>query len=358
MTIVFFPPASFQSHLLRILLWYVALRPHLLLPAWACALTGGAWAAATLDWQESDLRPEFWLLAGLAWSAALAAIHLLNLAADQDNDRANLKNRFWHGRILRWHLYKTATFVAGGAVVLAGSLGRVIGVGVLITLILGISYSLPPIQLSRRWGWDMLANGLGYGLIAPWYGACLFVGSSSPIPFPWPVIVVLFPLVAAAFLWTTIIDLPGDKLTGKISFSVRWGERRSCLVASLLTWIGCGLAWGFFLSSTVTGWNPVAVATGGPDSMINETWLGSITLLAAVGTVLCIKKPRPAVLIGVVVLAVAVAALPALVRWPEWLFVGFLWLLITYTAQGILKKQLSGLSNPQLSGPLREPTAP
>ena len=51
-------------------LWSAATRPHLLIPAWGCAATGAAWAAASAESPEL-FGWQVWL--GLAaWSASAA----------------------------------------------------------------------------------------------------------------------------------------------------------------------------------------------------------------------------------------------------------------------------------------------
>lgn len=335
----------------RLAVHFASLRPHLLLPAWGCALSG---AAAVFVTGGDSLPRSSWpvLLAVLGWSSALVAGHLVNLVADRHSDAANAKNLFWPGIVskawLRW--------MAGGAALLAvvlawtagclsllspgaetgpvaaGTLTRwsslsdlrpclmpgllsPISAVTLLSLVLGLAYSLPPFRLAARWGWDLTANAAGYGLLAPWFGAEVIgealagttMASAAEAPAGNSLattVFVLLPLVATAFLWTTMLDSSGDEATGKRTWAVRWGGRatlRAALSFSALAWLAAA----------------APLAAGDVDRLAVARMVAA-TLVLPPAIWLVLHPPHRVVLSRAIVLAVVAAAAPGLALWP-WL---------------------------------------
>ncbi len=310
-------------------LWSAATRPHLLIPAWGCAATGAAWAAASAESPEL-LGWQVWL--GLAaWSMALVASHLLNLAADRASDAANGKNLFWHGRISTRKLYGAAGVVAVAAATLALVAGGLAIHASLLALLLGAVYSLSPARLAARPGWDLAVNVLGYGLIAPWFGVTLVgIASASP-PFPPAVTLVLVPLVAAAFLWTTLLDLPGDAATGKTTFAVRWSRAAT---------LGAAATWGVMAACAAwfVGFAPDVLGTGHPETAAEPTacwggivWASAVSVVALLGVTLKFRRLGVVWIRRAIFLSVAASAVPGLLRWPLLLILGATWLGLAYS---------------------------
>ena len=145
-----------MSGLLPVAVCFAAARPHLLIPAWVCALSGAARVADPVSPSRSLT------LAVCAWSLALVATHLVNLVADRDGDRRNAKNLFWQGRV-SGRCLGVAAGVGAVAALLCGYHGGVTAfAAVAATLALGALYSLPPVRMAHRWGWDLAANTGGY----------------------------------------------------------------------------------------------------------------------------------------------------------------------------------------------------
>ena len=302
-------------------LTFAALRPHLLVPAWI----GAAAAAARLPDAEVA-GTNSWLAVG-GWSLILAGTHLWNLAADRQGDAHNRKNLFWHGRIAPRQLSITGWIAAGCGLLLAGVSVPAAAAPALVTLLIGATYSLPPCQLATRWGWDLTCNALGYSLVAPWLGLAVagtalgvaggdahrnetVRGITSVLI---PTAAVLLPLVASAFLWSTLLDVAGDRAVGKRSWAVRWGQRATATMATV--WLVLSGAAHLVWPSPARPWDVVAV--GG---------------CLAVGVAI-MWRPRSRWLVrGGVFLAVATAALPAAVRWPR---LALFWLLWTIASHAI-----------------------
>jgi len=208
------------------LLIVAALRPHLLVPAWLAALTGAA--AVDPDGTvsaTSSLAVERIVAAWLGWSLILAAINGANLVTDRATDRLNAKNLFWMETLPATALIRVSLLTALLGLALAGwgLPGSLVPAG--LTLILGLLYSLPPVRLSARAGWDAAAHVLGYVVLAPWFGQLVLIRGSGWAALPeWPTVAHLGPVVLTGFLWTAILDIHGDELTGKQTAAVRWGE--------------------------------------------------------------------------------------------------------------------------------------
>ncbi|MFH1843145.1 MAG: UbiA family prenyltransferase [bacterium] len=251
-----------------------------------------------------------WLLAWLSWSSALAAVHLVNLVTDRESDAHNGKNLFWHQRLSA----RCLGWLAGSATLLSLGLGVTQGLpltlAVVVTLVLGAAYSLPPLRLAGRWGWDLAANCLGYGVLAPWVGLAMVTRGWPRITDLAPTITWLVPLVGTAFLWTTVLDRQGDRATGKISWSVRWGEMatlRAAVVSSSLCLVAVS---GWFLKTSRA--TPTAAAV---ESVLPWGAAAGLLLLAALFLAV-VSSGRRQLVIGATVLAVVAAGAPALVRWP------------------------------------------
>ena len=104
-------------------------------------------------------------------------------------------------------------------------------------LILGVLYNLPPIQLKNRaWG-GVVANALGHGVLTflvGWYASKIGDSLSTPNLLK-GVLSSIAPGLAngAVFLATTIPDAAGDKLTGKKTYCVKYGEKNTAITATI-----------------------------------------------------------------------------------------------------------------------------
>lgn len=277
----------------RLLVLTACLRPHLLLPALLAAATAYSWRGA------DPLRPDASAVTALAgWCCVLLGVNALNLAADRRTDRLNAKNTFWMGILHESALQRLGwAFVgiglAGGGI--AAGAGRPVAIGITAaTALLGWAYSLPPLRLSHRWGWDAAANVAGYAGIAPLLGAVLAAeppGAASDLFAP--AAGYLAPVVLAAFLVTTVLDRRGDRAAGKRTCGVRFPVR-AVLIAALVALAGGGV-WLFAGSSA-----PFAAAAGGGHALI-------VVLLIATAA-----RPHRPLLIAAVYGLSLLAGVPAL----------------------------------------------
>jgi UbiA prenyltransferase family len=329
------------AHPARATVLLACLRPHLLLPAYLSAATGFIYFAGPEipKGNAAGLRPGAVIL---GWSLVLAAVNAVNLLSDQDTDRLNGKNLFWMDILTGRSLALTAGLlsVVGLCVVAWAKPAALIPVGA--TLALGLAYSLRPLQLSRRWGWDALANVIGYGVLAPWIGGLAGTPAVTE-QGAWPhglngaAVLHLAPIVFAAFLLTTILDHDGDHQTGKISWSVRF-TRRSAGLTAVLVLIGSGILarWGGVATGTT-----LVIPASGPAGWFLKP--GSSPLIVAGLAALAVWMPRGRrkLLVAAIFASVLAAGGPALLLFPRlamplgcWLFGSYLLLLLAGKISG------------------------
>jgi 4-hydroxybenzoate polyprenyltransferase len=327
------------------MLWLATTRPHLALPAWAAAATGAAWTAAVFELALPVDTVRFW--AGwLAWSLALGFAHLLNLAEDRESDAINAKNCFWRGRLSAWQLRLGSIWLAVTAAGLAVWVGWPLLICVLATLLLGWLYTSPPVQLSSRAGWDLAIHLVGYGLIAPGTGAVLVHHAAIPPPVWLPAAAYLTPWIGAAFLWTTLLDHPGDAAAGKHTSAVSWGQPRVRFIAR-------GFMVGAIVGTLLAGTSlpigmPLAAGQAAPVQGVDSpavarslaVGLGVVLALLALAATTCWHSATG--LGWAVILAVGGAAMPGLVRWPLLTVCGVAWLGISHlVVQRAVRAQLA-----------------
>jgi 4-hydroxybenzoate polyprenyltransferase len=236
------------------------LRPVILIPAWSFCLIGASEGARRSSGLPTSVplftgfHTDFPPLTALAClTAILITAYLLNQIFDRESDEKNNKCLF-----LSRGIFRTRTVVLMVLIFfLAAShafhrTDDALRVPLVAALLLALTYSLPPIRLCARPLFDMFANALGYGGVAFVIGYGLF--GAAPADGVWLSVPYLL-LVAATFLHTTILDVEGDKATGKLSTTVLIGINRSIALAAVLHAVALTIA-------IVTGRITAIVVTG------------------------------------------------------------------------------------------------
>jgi 4-hydroxybenzoate polyprenyltransferase len=241
---------------LRICDFLFVLRPVILIPAWSFYLLGAA--------QGGGMSP---LTRGLPTAAAVLSLtailitaYLLNQIFDRESDEKNNKCLF----LARGVVTVRALVVLAVAAFLSASLAyhRVEDVHrppLIAAVALAFAYSLPPLRFCARPILDLLANAVGYGGIAFILGFGIFDPTrAEAVRASLPYIL----MVASAFLHTAILDVDGDRATGKTSTTVLIGTGASRVAAAVLH--GCAfvlaLGGGGTTAAVVTGVSlPIAV---------------------------------------------------------------------------------------------------
>jgi 4-hydroxybenzoate polyprenyltransferase len=207
----------------RSLLDYIfVLRPILLVPAWTMVLAG--FHRSQGEWVISLALPGRLWLALLLFSGVMGAAYIVNQIFDVETDRLNRKLFL----VAEGYVDKKAIIVE--AILLLGlSIGAAFvtfqpkfGMVIVLSGLLGLLYSVPPFKLKARPFLDMLANGLGYGLLAFAVG---WLSSGRQAGAVWQVSLPYVLAVSAVYLNTTIPDYQSDKATGNVTTGVWLGPR-------------------------------------------------------------------------------------------------------------------------------------
>lgn len=156
----------------------------------------------------------------LLWVAVLAINDAYDLPGDLLNPRKT-KSPLLDGRVTLKGA-KQLAIAAGIASIAVGLLvGVVFTLGVMLALVLGWAYSVPPVRLKTRAGFDVAVNSLALGTFGPLAGWAAVNPDLSD--FPW--LMALQGTLAAIGLYlpTTLADLEADRAVGYRTIAVRLG---------------------------------------------------------------------------------------------------------------------------------------
>lgn len=275
---------------MRFLDAFFALRPLVLVPAWSFFLLG------------SDPASDFHALRFALLSAVLAGAYLVNQVTDFDSDRLNGKGLFLQRGIFSRRAYVVCgVALAAGAIAIA--LSRRDGAAWLVlAAALGFAYSVPPLRLVARPGLDLVANAIGYGGVALVLGATSWY-AAGPLR-----LVACGLAVACVFLHTTLMDLDGDRRTGKRTTGVVLGPLRARTWAAVagIAAAACAIAArapDIAAAASVTAL--LAIVAG-----VRPAWVSSRTIVvgATAAFALAAGVRFPWFLVGLVLLALATRA--------------------------------------------------
>ncbi len=227
----------------------------------------------------------------ISLTCILVSAYLLNQIFDRESDARNDKCFYLSRGVFR---VRTLVILAGVFFFIASfAFQRVDGdqrIPLVLALVLSLLYSLPPVRLCARPFVDTAANAFGYG------GGAYVIGYGATEPLSAEMMTSSIPyvlLVASTFIHTTILDVAGDRASGKITTAVHIGERRATRLAAVLH----GLA---LLAALFTGELPALVVTG-----------VSLPL-----TILALTRPSRATSSLLVQATTLIVALTAALLWP------------------------------------------
>lgn len=183
----------------------------------------------------------------LVWLAVLAVNDAYDLPSDRLNPR-KAKSPLLDGRITLRAAKRLAFAAAVAAVGLSLNVGIVFALGVLLAVVLGYAYSVPPVRLKTRAGFDVAVNALALGAFGPLAGWAAINPDLSD--FPW--LMGLQGTLAAIGLYlpTTLADLEADRAAGYHTIAVRFGARTTYLIG-YAAWIAAA-ALSVILAATNT----------------------------------------------------------------------------------------------------------
>ncbi|MEU4196523.1 UbiA prenyltransferase family protein [Kribbella sp. NPDC026611] len=187
------------------------------------------------------------VLGPLVWLAVLGINDAYDLPSDRLNPRKS-KSPLLDGRITLKAVKRLAFAAAVAAVGLSLQVGIIFAGGVLLAVLLGYAYSVPPVRLKTRAGFDVAVNALALGAFGPLAGWAAINPDLSD--FPW--LMGLQGTLAAVGLYlpTTIADLPADRAAGYHTIAVRYGARTAYLIG-YTAWIAAA-ALSVILAATAT----------------------------------------------------------------------------------------------------------
>ena len=216
--------------------YFFILRPLILIPAWNFLLIGSFLASRngsiTLD-----------VALGLViYTFVLGGVYILNQLMDIETDRLNKKLFL----LSRGYVTVKAAYIETAllwllAVILSVKFGTLFVFLIMLSILLGVLYSLPPIKLKGKPFLDTLANGFGYGMINFAVGWLLFRD------FEWSIFLRFLPYflsICAVFINTTIVDIEGDRKTHEVTTGVLLGPRLSHVLSTVIMAAAVVIAFG------------------------------------------------------------------------------------------------------------------
>jgi 4-hydroxybenzoate polyprenyltransferase len=226
----------------KVLDCFFLLRIPLLAPVWTILILGWitgnpqATLGGSLASGGNNGEAGLWIALG-GFSLIVASIYVVNQIVDIESDRINHKLFLLpHGFVRPVTAWVLAAVCALGGMTTSLYLGAEFTLLFAAGLVLGCLYNLPPVHLKNRpWG-GVLANVVGHGILTylvGWYAAKMAVGQTAE--FTEGLRASLAPgfANAAVFLATTIPDAGGDGATGKRTFCVAFGEKKTALAAAV-----------------------------------------------------------------------------------------------------------------------------
>ena len=236
---------------MKLLDYIFLMRPMLIIPVWTIALLG----ARAAEWRSHGNNPftldrfpfvdfanddqQTLIMLGLATLLA-GGIFILNQIYDMESDRRNKKLFLiadGHVSLTEaWVLYLlTTTIAVVGGFLLNWQLGLLFVGGALV----GLQYSLPLFKLREHPYKAFRNNMIGHGNLAFLFGWVMTVKASGEFTsFNIEGIFKSLPYmlaVGAVYLNTTLPDLEGDRATGKKTYPMEWGLRKTLRTSLLMT---------------------------------------------------------------------------------------------------------------------------
>ena len=206
--------------------YFFVLRPLILIPVWNFLLIG-----SYLSRGKGDFSPEI-ILGLIIYTFVMGGVYILNQITDRETDRVNKKLfLISEGYIpLKYAYIEMILFWVIG-VILSLKFGLTFFLFIVLSLILGIFYSLSPVKLKGKPILDTLSNGVGYGMINFGVGWLLLRS------FEWTMFYLFFPYflsICAVFINTTIIDMEGDRKAKDFTTALFLGQNIAYIVSAIL----------------------------------------------------------------------------------------------------------------------------
>ena len=162
----------------------------------------------------------------------MGGVYILNQITDIETDRVNKKLFILsEGHVPIRHAYIEMILLWVIALLLSIKFSFVFLIFIVVSLVLGVLYSVPPIKLKGKPILDTLANSFGYGMIN------FAVGWLIVASFDFAMFIKFIPYflsISAVFINTTVVDIRGDREAGEITTAVLLGEQVSLVCSTVL----------------------------------------------------------------------------------------------------------------------------
>jgi len=209
------------------------LRPTLFLPLWIFFLLGAHHAEGEISFVAVS--------AFILYTMLMGGVYIFNQIVDRESDRKNKKLFLISDGLIP---LKNAYIEMGTLFVIAVTGSFFLGVNILIafliSLFLGITYSLPPVETKGKPFLDIIWNAAGYGVLAFIVG---WLAAAGPSKAMFLIAIPYFLAVAAVFVNTTIPDIEGDREEGKVTTGVFLGKKKTLLLGIILDLIAIIVAY-------------------------------------------------------------------------------------------------------------------
>jgi 4-hydroxybenzoate polyprenyltransferase len=206
--------------------YFFILRPLILIPAWNFLLIGSFLASR----QGGFTMDLVWGL--VIYTFVLGGVYILNQIMDIETDRLNKKLFILSGGFITVKVaYIEMAVIWSLAILFSIKFGTVFLIIIVISMLMGVMYSLPPIKLKGKPILDTLANGIGYGMINFAVG-WLLIREFDPSMFGR--FLPYFLSICAVFINTTIVDIEGDRKAEEITTGVFLGANYAHLVSTFV----------------------------------------------------------------------------------------------------------------------------
>jgi 4-hydroxybenzoate polyprenyltransferase len=160
----------------------------------------------------------------------------LNDYADYEIDLINLKGDVDRplvvGTATRHQLLRVVLLSGGSALIIAGLLSLQHLLLLVPLLVLGVSYSLKPLQISRRGGLAPLLLPTGY-VVLPFYAGFLLSSHNYANHLLIAVMAAYYLHFMSRIILKDYRDVKGDKAHGKMTFLLRHGNQAVCAVSAI-----------------------------------------------------------------------------------------------------------------------------
>ncbi len=208
--------------------YFFLARPTLLVPVWTLLLLGYYRGFVHRGRAWGFLVSKELVLIFIVYSALMGGIYILNQIVDRETDRKNEKLFLLSGGVvpIRSAVWEMFALLAG-PLVFSVFLGVDYFFLVLVSLVMGVLYSVPPFRVKGRPLADLVFNALGYGMVSflvGWAASGAIEGAAFIRSVPYCL------AVGGVFANTTIPDIEGDRADRAITTGVLLGDVRTAFL--------------------------------------------------------------------------------------------------------------------------------